>query len=96
MSVFFLQVKDQSIIVLYFNYEQEMKGFYMFLVGMFQEDSRIFLVLYENIDLLVFVYVVFIFRIGLIEEIVYEMWKEIWIWDKCYLCIFIGDFEMYD
>lgn len=96
MSVLFSQAKDQSIIALYSNYEQETKGFYTFSVGTFQEDSRILSEPYENIELPASAYAVFTSKIGPIEEIVYETWKEIWTWDKRHLRTFTGDFEMYD
>ncbi|MEC1548786.1 GyrI-like domain-containing protein [Bacillus rugosus] len=94
-SVLFSQAKDQSIIALYSNYEQETKGFYTFSVGTFQEDSTL-LESYESIDLPASAYAVFTSRIGPIEEIVLETWKEIWTWDKRHLRTYTGDFEIYD
>ncbi|AWM17257.1 AraC family transcriptional regulator [Bacillus subtilis] len=97
MRILFSQAeKDQSIIALYSNYEQETNGFYTFSVGAFQEDSGTLPEPYENIDLPASAYAVFTSRIGPIEEIVYETWKEIWTWDKRHLRTFTGDFEMYD
>ncbi|MEG7336709.1 GyrI-like domain-containing protein [Bacillus sp. 0102A] len=97
MSILFSQAeKDQSIIALYSNYEQETNGFYTFSVGTFQEDSRTLPEPYENIDLPASAYAVFTSRIGPIEEVVLETWKEIWAWEKRYLRTFTGDFEVYD
>ncbi|OUL06361.1 GyrI-like domain-containing protein [Bacillus spizizenii] len=96
MSVLFSQATDQSIISLYSNYEQETKGFYTFSIGTFQADSRTLPEPYENIDLPASAYAVFTSKIGPIEEVVYETWKEIWTWDKRHLRTFTGDFEMYD
>lgn len=88
--------RDQSIIALYSNYEQETNGLYTFSIGTFQEESGTFPELYENIDLPASDYAVFTSRIGPIEEVVLETWKEIWTWDKRHLRTFTGDFEMYD
>ncbi|PJM64655.1 AraC family transcriptional regulator [Bacillus subtilis] len=88
--------KDKSIIALYSNYEQETNGLYTFSVGTFQEYDDILPGPYENIDLPASAYAVFTSRIGPIEEIVLETWKEIWTWDKRHLRTFTGDFEMYD
>ncbi|MDK2598781.1 GyrI-like domain-containing protein [Bacillus stercoris] len=88
--------KDQSIIALYSNYEQETNGLYTFSIGTFQEYDDILPEPYENIDLPASAYAVFTSRIGPIEEIVLETWKDIWTWDKRHLRTFTGDFEVYD
>ncbi|MCY9190594.1 GyrI-like domain-containing protein, partial [Bacillus mojavensis] len=41
-------------------------------------------------------YAVFTSKIGPIEDVVLETWKEIWTWDKRHLRTFSGDFEQYD
>ncbi|MCY7892727.1 GyrI-like domain-containing protein [Bacillus vallismortis] len=97
MSALFSQAeKDQNIIALYSNYEQETNGLYTFSVGTFQKESSTLSEPYEIIDLPASDYAVFTSRIGPIEEVVLETWKEIWSWDKRHLRTFTGDFEMYD
>ncbi|MGF7532979.1 GyrI-like domain-containing protein [Bacillus mexicanus] len=95
-ALFSLAEKDQSIIALYSNYEQETNGFYTFSVGTFQEESGTVPQPYENINLPASAYAVFTSRTGPIEEVILETWKEIWTWDQRHLRTFTGDFEIYD
>ncbi|MGR6858751.1 GyrI-like domain-containing protein [Bacillus halotolerans] len=88
--------KDQSIIALYSHYEQQENGFYTFSVGAFTEHSDMLPEPYEDIYLPASAYAVFTSRIGPIEDIVLDTWKEIWSWDKRHLRTFAGDFEQYD
>ncbi|KXZ21750.1 GyrI-like domain-containing protein [Bacillus nakamurai] len=91
---FILSGGQSDVIALYSDYEQETHGQYTFSIGTFTDGGST-LPKYKERILPTSSYAVFTSRVGPIEDIVIETWREIWSWEKRHLRTYSGDFEQY-